>query len=423
MRIVNTFSSKFTQLKSKLAAAAPQKVLDWHQHPFAIPITTLVLLFIVGSIGFVTLNGQTIGASDSKVIQLYIDGESRTVPTRAQTVGDMLSRAGIELREGDVVEPAADSPIISQEYSINVYRAKPVTVVDNKGFKVTKKVIDSTPSDMAKRAGATVYPEDKVDVSAADEALKSGVIGAQVTIDRATPTTINLYGNTIATRTRAQTVGELLDEKNIKTIAGDTVQPSRETPITDTTQVFITSFGKQLATAEEVIAPPEEKVSDPNALAGSKRVAEEGAPGKKIVTYEIQLQNGKEVSRRAIQEVIAVQPAKRVISEGTKVIISNPSENVKIGERLAAQRGWTGSEFQCLYQLWQKESRWSTTAGNTRSGAYGIPQSLPGSKMATAGADWQTNPETQITWGLGYIARSYKTPCGAWAKSQASGWY
>lgn len=88
-----------------------------------------------------------------------------------------------------------------------------------------------------------------------------------------------------------------------------------------------------------------------------------------------------------------------------------------------AARGWPSSEFDCLYALWAKESGWRVNAYNASSGAYGIPQSLPGSKMASAGADWETNPATQIEWGLGYIAGRYSTPCGAWAKSQASGWY
>jgi hypothetical protein len=73
--------------------------------------------------------------------------------------------------------------------------------------------------------------------------------------------------------------------------------------------------------------------------------------------------------------------------------------------------------------LWQKESGWNYQASNRSSGAYGIPQALPGSKMASAGADWQTNAGTQISWGLGYISSRYGNPCGAWAKSQSSGWY
>jgi len=86
-------------------------------------------------------------------------------------------------------------------------------------------------------------------------------------------------------------------------------------------------------------------------------------------------------------------------------------------------RGWGGSsQWQCLESLWQRESGWSYTAYNP-SGAYGIPQALPGSKMSSAGADWRTNPFTQIRWGLSYIASRYGSPCGAWSHSEGYGWY
>ena len=88
---------------------------------------------------------------------------------------------------------------------------------------------------------------------------------------------------------------------------------------------------------------------------------------------------------------------------------------------LTAQ-GMGSDEFSCLVSLWTRESHWTVTAENP-NGAYGIPQAKPGNKMASAGPDWQTNATTQITWGLGYIKGRYGTPCGAWAHSQATGWY
>jgi hypothetical protein len=90
---------------------------------------------------------------------------------------------------------------------------------------------------------------------------------------------------------------------------------------------------------------------------------------------------------------------------------------------MAQKYGWGDSEFQCLSNLWQKESGWSYTAYNPGGGATGIPQALPGSKMASAGSDWATNASTQISWGLDYISRSYGTPCSAWSHSQAMNWY
>jgi hypothetical protein len=85
--------------------------------------------------------------------------------------------------------------------------------------------------------------------------------------------------------------------------------------------------------------------------------------------------------------------------------------------------GWDSGQFGCLQSLWDRESGWNPFASNPNSGAYGIPQALPGSKMASAGADWQTNPLTQIRWGLGYIQQVYGSPCAAWNHEQAAGWY
>lgn len=101
----------------------------------------------------------------------------------------------------------------------------------------------------------------------------------------------------------------------------------------------------------------------------------------------------------------------------------DPGSAKAIAYAMVQARGWGEGEYNCLVSLWQKESGWNTFANNPSSGAYGIPQSLPGSKMATAGADWATNPATQITWGLGYISARYGTPCGAWGASQSKGWY
>ena len=81
------------------------------------------------------------------------------------------------------------------------------------------------------------------------------------------------------------------------------------------------------------------------------------------------------------------------------------------------------TQWACLYDLWQRESGWNVYAENGASGAYGIPQSLPGDKMASAGADWQTDAATQISWGLGYIKSVYGTPCNAWANEENYGYY
>lgn len=104
-------------------------------------------------------------------------------------------------------------------------------------------------------------------------------------------------------------------------------------------------------------------------------------------------------------------------------VTPDPGSAQAIAYDMVLGRGWNDDEFACLVALWNRESGWRVNAYNASSGAYGIPQSLPGDKMASAGADWETNPATQITWGLGYIAARYGAPCGAWGHSQSVGWY
>lgn len=101
----------------------------------------------------------------------------------------------------------------------------------------------------------------------------------------------------------------------------------------------------------------------------------------------------------------------------------DPGSAQAIAYGVVQANGWGDDQFACLVALWNKESGWRVNAFNAGSGAYGIPQALPGRKMASAGADWETNPATQIAWGLGYIGGRYGTPCGAWGHSQSSGWY
>jgi len=104
----------------------------------------------------------------------------------------------------------------------------------------------------------------------------------------------------------------------------------------------------------------------------------------------------------------------------TPVASGSPQQ---VAEAMLGTFGWSSSQFSCLDPLWAHESGWSVTAYNAGSGAYGIPQALPGSRMASAGPDWQSNAATQIRWGLEYIKSTYGSPCAAWDHEQATGWY
>lgn len=130
------------------------------------------------------------------------------------------------------------------------------------------------------------------------------------------------------------------------------------------------------------------------------------------------------VARDAISVTGRVAPAAvAAVSAAPAAGTPDPGSAQAIALGIIASHGWGGDQFNCLVSLWNRESRWNVYAHNTSSGAYGIPQSLPGEKMASAGADWQTNPATQIIWGLGYIEGRYGSPCGAWAHSEDKGWY
>ncbi len=127
----------------------------------------------------------------------------------------------------------------------------------------------------------------------------------------------------------------------------------------------------------------------------------------------------KEAARRAAEEAKGPVPFAGKIPASCDEF----SGHRQVGCALMLSSGFKIAQFPCLNKLWQKESGWNYKAENRSSGAYGIPQALPGTKMASTGADWKTNPATQIKWGLGYIKGRYNTPCDAWAHSEAKGFY
>ena len=134
------------------------------------------------------------------------------------------------------------------------------------------------------------------------------------------------------------------------------------------------------------------------------------------------------VPRRVIIEQLAKRAeriAASMASASPEVLPTDvdPDSNRGLGYRLMLQFGVAADQWQYLDALWQRESGWNHLAENASSGAYGIPQSLPGSKMADVAPDWRTNAETQISWGLAYIAARYGNPQGAWEHSERVGWY
>lgn len=409
--------------------------IDKPAHPFFIPVITFISLFIVTALLFITIGGHTIGADDARVVRLSIDGQNQVLPTRAKTVGELLTKLNIQISEHDIVEPAVDTVIAFDDFDIEIIKAKPVTLVDESGSKTTVLSAGRDPREIAQRAGAKVYAEDNVEVLQPENIFTERVIGSKISIDRAPLAHINLYGNQVEVRSHAKTVGELLEEKGLEPLDGDTITPAPDTPLTENTLVFIVRHGSQVATVEETIPAPLETIEDSNLPSGSTQVRQAGVDGKKVVTYEIATQNGVETGRTLLQEIVTVRAEKRVVAKGTRQLFADyntdgiPSrvycsiprqrnwkninvKNAAIGRALAAEKGWTGAEFNALLELWACESSWFENAGNPVTGAYGIPQAYPATKMASAGSDYRTNPRTQIIWGLDYIKR-YGSPSGA----------
>ena len=124
--------------------------------------------------------------------------------------------------------------------------------------------------------------------------------------------------------------------------------------------------------------------------------------------------------RAAVARFAAAHPDAARANPAKRAAARSPQ---RIAEAMLASFGWSSGQFSCLDPLWAHESGWSVAAYNAGSGAYGIPQALPGSRMASAGPDWQTNAATQIRWGLTYIEDTYGSPCAAWDHEQATGWY
>jgi hypothetical protein len=169
--------------------------------------------------------------------------------------------------------------------------------------------------------------------------------------------------------------------------------------------------------------------------AAAKAAAEAKAAATRARTLEKKAIAQKAAAKKAADEAKQAAEAKQRESSSSSSGTSKPYDgpipsscneytgNRKIGCALMIEAGFKIDQFPCLDNLFKRESGWNQLASNSSSGAYGIPQALPGSKMGAFGDDWRTNPATQIKWGLDYIEGRYSTPCGAWSHSESTGWY
>jgi len=382
-------------------------------HPFVLPVLTFIFLSFLSMGIYIASNGKTLGASDTKVVNLYIDGKQQVVPTRASTVGDMLQKLNITVGPKDIVEPAQDTEIIDNNFKVNYYKAKPVIVVDGEKQVATVSAAP-TPRKVAEDAGVVVYPEDDIQkqggVIETEDVVRGGMVAETIVINRATPANINLYGSSIPIRTRVKTVADALKEKNIQTLPDDVITPAPDTPLAANTQIFITRVGKTISSQEEEIAMPTETVQDPTLPAGQTVIKQQGNPGRKVVTYEVELQNDKEVSRKAIQEIIAIVPVKQIVAKGTK-----PPTIIVAGDHAALmlKAGIPESQHGSAEYIINRESRWRLDARNS-GGCLGLGQACPGSKLVNACPDYANDPVCQLRFFNGYAVGRYGSWNGAY---------
>ena len=231
----------------------------------------------------------------------------------------------------------------------------------------------------------------------------------------------------------------------------DSASTTDDSAADDSSELSVEGDGSSVTTVTEDVtdahsSTQEETDSLPQ---GQTQVKTAGVDGVSRVTYQVTMRDGQEVSREAVSSVVVTQRVDEVVLVGTgeattasaasaaPAPAAAPSAPVAetaaagtdaasaqaVARSMMGSYGWGDDQFSCLVSLWNRESSWNYQAENASSGAYGIPQSLPGSKMGSVGADWRTNPTTQIIWGLGYISGRYGSPCSAWAHSEATGWY
>jgi uncharacterized protein YabE (DUF348 family) len=312
---------------------------------------SILSIGILGVISFAYPAVTNAQSSVERVVTIHDgDKEKKGIVTKATTVQEVLKNARINLLAYDSVDPELDTELRDKTYQINIYRAHPVMVID--GVKKLQVMTPfETPRQIAKAAKIPLYDEDITRIERSNDILRSDGAGMQLVIDRATVFTLVLYGKPIEARTQQTTIQTMLDDKRIKLGPNDSLSLPSNTPITSGMKVEIWRNGKQTITQEEPIAFATEKIQDETQPIGYKQVKTPGVLGKKMVTYEVDMRNGQELSRREIQSVQTLAPQKQV-------------------EIVGAKGSFSGSFGEALARLRSCEGSYSSNTGNGYYGAY-----------------------------------------------------
>ena len=321
-----------------------------------IMLTAGAILTLVGGLLFVNQaladTAKPVAKAGERLVNIYDRGVEKTIVTKARTVREALKLAKISIDERqDVVEPGLDSEMVAEKYQVNIFRARPITIVDgNKRLKIT--TAEQTPALIAKAAGIEVFTEDKTTMGKGDNVVVDGA-DTVMKVERASVVNFVLYGKESVVRTHAKTVYELLNDKNITLQKDDTLSVDRSARIVPGMKIELWRNGKQTVTVEEDVKFQTEKVQDANRDLGYREVKQAGENGKKNVTYEIEMKNGVEVSRKEIASVVTKESKKQIEIVGAK------SSNT-----------FSGSFSEALARLRSCEGSYTSNTGNGYYGAY-----------------------------------------------------
>lgn len=321
-----------------------------------IMLTAGAILTLVGGLFFVNQaladTAKPVAKAGERLVNIYDRGVEKTIVTKARTVREALKLAKISIDERqDVVEPGLDSEMVAEKYNVNIFRARPITIVDgNKRLKIT--TAEQTPALIAKAAGIEVFTEDKTTMGKGDNVVVDGA-DTVMKVERASVVNFVLYGKESVVRTHAKTVDELLNDKNITLQKDDTLSVDRSARIAPGMKIELWRNGKQTVTVEEDVKFQTEKVQDANRDLGYREVKQAGENGKKNVTYEIEMKNGVEVSRKEIASVVTKESKKQIEIVGAK------SSNT-----------FSGSFSEALSRLRSCEGSYTSNTGNGYYGAY-----------------------------------------------------
>lgn len=258
------------------------------------------------------------------VVTIYDDDAEKTVVTRTQSIADALKDAEVTLSSYDSIHPSIDSPIQNASQVITIHRARPVVVRD--GSRQTKVITAAQSTiDIAKAAGITMYAEDAASLDRSDDILTTEGATLEMRIARAKTVYLELYGQSMTVRTRAQTVKEFLFEKNIQLKDGDGVSVSQADLVNNEMTIRIWRDGIQTVTAVETVPYTAKIIKDQTRKYGYREVQTQGQDGQKTVIYQIEVKDGQEVSRAVISQVVNIEQIEQVEIVGMKSDLNVPA--------------------------------------------------------------------------------------------------